>query len=481
MNPKAFISYSWGSPAHQQWVLDLATQLRENGVDVTIDKWDLKEGHDAIAFMEKMVTDKEIQKVVVVLDRKYAEKSDKREGGVGTESQIISPEIYAKTDQNKFVGVISELNADGKPFLPTFYKSRIYIDLSSSDTYAQNFDQLLRWIFDKPAFPKPTLGKPPEFLNETVVLIPTRSRANRAVDLFKTGSVGAVGALDDYLSILAESFEQLRIERTSDKNFDDLLVESIGAFLPYRDEFIQVMSTVARFSAADESIRLVRKFFEQLIPYMSRPANVNQYYREDFDNFKFLIHELFLYVIAILIKHDRFDAVADLLQAGFFAGNSPDYTTNPMQPFTIFRNHLQSLKSRNERLKLSRMSLHADLLRERAETSGVLWRDLMQADFVMFMRDSLAAWDEERRPGWYPETLIFYEEFGGSFEVFARAESKAYFNKMKGMIGVSTKDKLMQILPHFGVPDSVLYIPRWDWYSVSIEQAVNIEKLASKS
>lgn len=97
---------------------------------MTIDKWDLKEGHDAIKFMEKMVTDPEIKKVIVVLDRAYAEKADGRKGGVGTETQIISPEIYAKADQDKFVGVASETGDDGKPFLPTFYKSRIYIDLS---------------------------------------------------------------------------------------------------------------------------------------------------------------------------------------------------------------------------------------------------------------------------------------------------------------------------------------------------------------
>lgn len=109
-----------------------------------IDKWDLKEGHDAIKFMEKMVTDPEIKKVIVVLDRTYAEKADGREGGVGTETQIISPKIYAKADQNKFVGVASETGDDGKPFLPTFYKSRIYIDLSQSDIYAANFEQLLR-------------------------------------------------------------------------------------------------------------------------------------------------------------------------------------------------------------------------------------------------------------------------------------------------------------------------------------------------
>jgi hypothetical protein len=36
-NPKVFISYSWGSAEHQQWVLDLATQLRESSVDAIID------------------------------------------------------------------------------------------------------------------------------------------------------------------------------------------------------------------------------------------------------------------------------------------------------------------------------------------------------------------------------------------------------------------------------------------------------------
>lgn len=95
-NPKAFISYSWSNPEHEQWVIDLATELRQSSVDIILDKWDLKEGHDAIAFMEKMVTDPEIKKVVIVCGRIYAEKADSRRGGVGTETQIISKEVYDK-------------------------------------------------------------------------------------------------------------------------------------------------------------------------------------------------------------------------------------------------------------------------------------------------------------------------------------------------------------------------------------------------
>jgi hypothetical protein len=134
--PKLFISYSWSSSEHEQWVVDLATELRESGADVILDKWDLKEGNDAVAFMEQMVTNPEITKVVIVSDEIYAAKADGRAGGVGTETQIISKEVYDNQSQDKFVAVISEKDDNGKPFLPTYYKSRIYIDLSEADKYS---------------------------------------------------------------------------------------------------------------------------------------------------------------------------------------------------------------------------------------------------------------------------------------------------------------------------------------------------------
>ena len=127
--PRLFISYSWSSPAHEQTVIDLATELRDSGVDVTLDKWDLKEGHDSVAFMEQKVTNPEIKKVAIISDKTYAEKADGRAGGVGTETQIISKEVYDKQAQEKFVAVVTEKDEEGKPYLPTYYKSRIYIDL----------------------------------------------------------------------------------------------------------------------------------------------------------------------------------------------------------------------------------------------------------------------------------------------------------------------------------------------------------------
>lgn len=103
MTPKAFISYSWTSPEHQNLIRELAERLINDGIDVVLDIYDLKEGHDKYVFMERMVTDEKVTHVLVFSDKRYAEKSDARQAGVGSESQIISSEVYEKfNNQNLF-------------------------------------------------------------------------------------------------------------------------------------------------------------------------------------------------------------------------------------------------------------------------------------------------------------------------------------------------------------------------------------------
>ncbi len=136
--PRLFISYSWTNAEHEAWVLRLATDLRQTGVDVILDKWDLKEGHDAHAFMESMVTDPTIAKVALVCDRTYVQKADSRKAGVGVEAQIISPEIYAAQDRSKFVALVRELDDQGRALVPVYYRSRIYIDFSNEGNFSED-------------------------------------------------------------------------------------------------------------------------------------------------------------------------------------------------------------------------------------------------------------------------------------------------------------------------------------------------------
>jgi len=313
-NPKLFISYCWSSEGHERWVLGLVTELREAGVDVIFDKWDLKVGHDALKFMEKMVTDPEIKKVAIICDHTYVEKADNRSGGVGTETQIISPEIYAKSDQNKFVVIVAERDKNGEVCLPAYYKSRIYIDLSESDLYATNFEQLLRWIYDKPLYLKPKMGKKPEFLSEIdSINLGTSVKYKRALDAIRNNRGYAKGALDDYFQTFVVNLEEFR---------------NIDNFLPYRNEAITIFLAIAQYRNIPETWQQLHKFFENIIPYMDNPEGTIARMESDFDNFRFIIHELFLYAISSLLKYECFDAVTYLICQHYFVEKNNEHNKN---------------------------------------------------------------------------------------------------------------------------------------------------------
>jgi hypothetical protein len=477
-NPKLFISYSWSSPEHEQWVLQLATELVDSGIDVILDKWDLKEGHDAYAFMEKMVTDPEITKVIMVCDRKYSEKADGRSGGVGTETQIISKEVYEKTDQNKFVAIVTKKDENGKAYLPTYYKSRIYIDLSDDDLYAKNFEQLLRWIYDKPLYIKPEPGKKPSFLSEpNAVSLGTSAKFKRALDAIRNNKEYASGALNEYFEALVSGLEKFRISNYKGE-FDEKVVESIEQFIPYRNEAIEVFLALAQYRNTMETTRQLHRFFEQLIPYFYVPEGVNSWIEWNFDNLKFIVQELFLYCISAFLKYDCFNAVGYLLRHHFYIERHSEYGINVMQSFGIFRNYLGSLEYRNKRLQLRRSSLHADLLKQRCTAIGFAFDKLMQADFVLFLRDSIDALREGKCQLWWPETLVYKSYRGGTFEIFSRAESAEFFNELKSIFDIKDKDELKPLLSAFN--EGKLHIPKCQFDSLHPNEVMGFDKLATR-
>lgn len=474
--PKLFISYSWSNPTHEQWVIDLANELTESGVHVILDKWDLKEGHDSLAFMEKMVTDPQITKVAIICDEVYASKADGRSGGVGTETQIISREVYENQEQGKFVAIIPERDSQGKAYLPTYYKSRIYIDLSEPDKYSDNFEKLLRWIYDKPLYTRPEIGKRPSFLDESDgISLGTTAAHKRAISAIRENKLFASGALDEYLSTFVSNLEKFRITE-KEGEFDDQVIENIEKFIPYRNEAITLFITLAQYAPSEENILKVHRFFEALIPYMSRPENVNSWHKWDFDNFKFIIHELFLYAVAIFTKHERFSEVNLLLTQQYYVAGRTDNGNDLMVGYEVFREYLPSLGYRNERLELNRLSVHADLLEQRSKHSGIEFRYLMQADFILFMRAEILQVKFYSR--WFPDTLLYVGRFHSAFEIFARSSSKSYFEKAKCILGIDKPSDLSELMEAYKTDPQRL--PRWQFESFNPSLLLGYEQLAIK-
>ena len=479
-NPKVFISYCWTTPDHEESVRRLAEDLRKNGVDAILDKWDLKEGHDGNKFMELMVNDADIRKVAIICDKGYVIKANERDGGVGIETQIITSEIYGRQSQDKFVAIVFERNQDGTPCLPTFYRSRKFIDFTDPSKQSESFEQLLRWIFDKPVFKKPPLGNVPTFLKDdnSAITLATSSQFQRAVSATRNNHDNKFVLLEEFLEVLSAELEKLRIKCETVGTFDKLVVRSLESFLPYRNQVLQLFLLLARYPDTIESGKVIYRFLQKLIPYMGPTANFPSYQELDFDNFKFIVHELYLYTVACFIYYERFETAAYLISQPFYVPSDSRGYGARMESFSVFYNNLRSLEHRNERLNMNlrKFALHAELLKERSAQSGVEFQHLMQADFVLYLR-SLLNGDENPYYSWLPVTLVYTCDYPSTFQIFARSQSREYFNEVKILLGITDKNDLGSLLVKLQKNPQIL--PRWSYQAISPIQLLGFDQLAT--
>jgi len=143
-HPKVFVSYAWEGEEHQDWVRKFATRLRHDGVDVSLDQWDLEPGDNRLQFMEKVAS---VDSVVIVCTPLYAEKSNARQAGVGYESNIITSGIAEKTGRQKYIPVLR--SGGWASSVPVWLKHAIGADLTG-DLYSDTeYRKLLRTLHRK--------------------------------------------------------------------------------------------------------------------------------------------------------------------------------------------------------------------------------------------------------------------------------------------------------------------------------------------
>lgn len=154
--PSAFISYSHDSLEHKKWVLDLATRLRSAGVDAILDQWELGPGSDIPHFMEKHLA--QADRVLMVCTDNYVAKATAGVGGVGYEKMIVTADLIKTIDSNKVIPIIRQ---GGTRNVPTFLKTKLFLDFSSPSQFEFSFDELVRSLHNAPLFTKPPLGNNP--------------------------------------------------------------------------------------------------------------------------------------------------------------------------------------------------------------------------------------------------------------------------------------------------------------------------------
>ena len=163
--PKVFISYSWDSNDHKQWVAELATDLRSDGVDTILDQWSVVPGGQLTSFMEQEIRENDY--VLIICTPNYCLKSDTRKGGVGYEGDIMTAEVLSEGNHSKFIPILAQ--GTWKESAPTWLKGKYYIDLSSDDKYTANYSDLTATLLGTRPL-APPVQKPSQSINKKQVM-----------------------------------------------------------------------------------------------------------------------------------------------------------------------------------------------------------------------------------------------------------------------------------------------------------------------
>ena len=142
---KIFISYSLENDEHKKLVKYLGEQLEEDGLEVTIDQWDLKPGDELALYMEKAI--KESDYVLIICSEGYKEKANNRTGGSGYEAKLIPDELAMNQQIKKFIPIY--IGGEWQRVAPELIKGNLYVDFSypkDSKAFEENYTDLLTTI-----------------------------------------------------------------------------------------------------------------------------------------------------------------------------------------------------------------------------------------------------------------------------------------------------------------------------------------------
>lgn len=435
ISPTVFISYSWTSPQHAEWVLNLADDLINSGINVKLDQWDLKEGHDKFHFMEQMVNSKEINKVLIILDKGYKEKSDSKKAGVGIETQIMSPEIYNNISQEKFIPIIAENDDKGNPYLPTFIKSRIYIDLSDTIKYNSNWEKLIRTICDKPELVKPELGKLPHYIIEEntrhikshTILKSFRTQIDKNPNRIDTLSRDILSNILDDSKKYKIDFSSIRDEYKIGEEIAKNIIESKILLKLYVEFLEDLVKEVPKGFDIDIIIEFLQNIYQ--LRNLNEEQSRNEYETE---NFKIYSHLIFLITCYVFLKNKNYNYLDEILNSDYWLKEK--YRPNEAKKYKEFYCHSLLLehfiKKRDNKGYYSGIG-HFFVHEVLNDITNI--EVFIEADILCFYHSKYCS------GYWFPLTYIYKKNLS-EIEIIYKLKSKKHFERVKCIFNVETSE-----------------------------------------
>lgn len=376
-NPKVFISYAWSTKEYDERVINFASRLRQDGIDVLLDKWMIDPGADTVNFMEKCVKDPTVTYVIMLLDKKYTEKADSRKGGVGIETQIISNEVYNNVEQSKFIPIIFDRGENGEVYVPVYLKTRFYYDMTK-DNVEEEYMNLVKHIYGVEVYKKPELGQKPSWVDNE----------SQKVDPLKFKIINS----NNTINILSDLFNEIKNFKIEDNISDDeQILAKYNNMTIYRDCLLEFF---VRNNENDFFLDEILDFYDELKKWNKENNSLKLEIWQSF------IHETFIYLVAVLFRHKKYAMINTLITKSYFENKK----VIPSCEYFYCYEYLNLEKSKKNIDNKNYLSPIAQLWIENIYESKVSKNDFIFADLLIYNLSILlldVSWD------WFPVTYIY--------------------------------------------------------------------------
>ncbi len=198
MPPRLFVSYSHDSEAHKERVLALADQLRRDGVDVLLDRYEgAVPEYGWIEWMDRSIGRADF--VAVVPSPAYGAKLDREvpEGvgrGIKWEGAIIRNEVYLREMQVRGFLVLCFEKADHR-HVPHWLAGAARYDVLDDRGCLRHdqYEKILRHVLNRPSVPPPPVGAPPPLPPAARPVLPGPAPAPRPPPQIELSRLPGVG------------------------------------------------------------------------------------------------------------------------------------------------------------------------------------------------------------------------------------------------------------------------------------------------
>lgn len=218
---KVFISYSWDSDDHQEWIAHLVRSLRMEGYDANYDQ---NITSDSTVNLNRMMVEeiRDNDFIILVITEKYAEKADSFSGGVGFESELLLSLV--NNNRKKIILIIRQPDVSPKK-VPFYLEGFHYFDFSGR-SFKGPFEELIHRLQKTPKFDIGEIGekrvrKPliPNIRDEELISSYKLPSLNKLNDLGKSKIMNEtfnvlIDDLDKIFKVVSENNDGFEFEKS---------------------------------------------------------------------------------------------------------------------------------------------------------------------------------------------------------------------------------------------------------------------------